>query len=188
MKHIRIILYFLGAVLISGCVKKAENLVDGWQELKWGMSIQQVQSQYPNAVSSKKESSGSSTADDKKELTFSEYEIAGVLFNVRFLFDHDDKLHGTILSVYPFAKSSLENEFNRLKDLMIDKYGPPTSIDLPVDGVERTVYAWKGSNTKCHLEHFVLRNRNPGMDPISSTIVISYSKDLSPENHDSNKL
>lgn len=152
------------------------------------MSIQQVQSQYPNAVSAKQEPSGNSAAEEKIELRFSEYDVAGVSFNVRFLFDHDDTLKGTILSVYPFAKSSLENEFNRLKELMIAKYGPPTAIDLPVDDVDRTVFTWKGSKTKCHLEHFVLRNRNPGMDPVLSTIAITYLKDLSPESHDSNKL
>lgn len=108
---------------------------EGWGEVRWGMSKAEVRKEYPKARSRKDRLSMSKTVADRPA------SIALVLERKRL-----SKVELSFRKAR-FAKvEELVEEYNRLKDLLIDKYGPPRSdqTDLSARGSGEAI-TWKGA-------------------------------------------
>jgi hypothetical protein len=125
----------------------------GWNKAKWGMTLQQVAQVYPEARQLPKpetyKQQGQSFAS---VLGIERFELAGAIYNVRFLMDASNTLGGVILSRRD--NITLATDHNVLEKLLTQKYGQPSIAKNDADG-GRSV-SWTPAGVSITLNHIAI--------------------------------
>ena len=159
-----VIFIYFSFIAIS-CSVSQEN---GYNELKWGSNIEELQKYYPNAVLAYKGGEYKKTYDkiaigffiDRYELLIDEnydkYDIPSIIVysekelygateheSARYFFYKDNKLFKVWyqLDIKP-------NEYSSISDMLIEKYKKPTSQENKEDGWEHSIMYWNINNNQ----------------------------------------
>lgn len=128
---------------------------EGWQKVKWGMTLEQVKKEYPQAILNDPPGIYKQKGVVyKSPLKLKQYVVANRSYFVDFLFAPDGAFAGATLGTPKdggLQKGSLKAEYENLRDLLTEKYGPPIRIKPWGDGSESTF--WNTGGTTIRLNH-----------------------------------
>jgi len=150
----------IAATALTACDKKPPG---GWDRVRWGMRASEIQTAYPVATTHKRE-----TYDDGRycDLTLAGTSIAGYDFTVHFLMDNSDRLDEVAL-IKEFEKDTSFGEgktaYDTVKDLLIQKYGKPTTEKSELARILTFSAVWHVSTARISLSYFpmLLTGRAP---------------------------
>ena len=117
----------LSLFLISLICKAQEN---GWQDLNWGMSIEEIRERHPNVA--RNDDTNTYKQEGKTYLAewrIDSYELAGHQFYADLLMDDAYKLAGVAVKSPDLSKDAGSTLFNNIESLLTRKYGQPEASD-----------------------------------------------------------
>jgi hypothetical protein len=137
----------IAVALVVACSKAP---VGGWDRVRFGMRASEIQTAYPAATTHKRE-----TYDDGRycDLTLAGTSIAGYDFTVHFLMDNSDRLDEVAL-IKEFEKDPSKTAYDTVKDLLIQKYGKPTTDKFEMTRILTFSAVWHVSTARISLSYF----------------------------------
>lgn len=122
----------------------------GWNKAKWGMTLQQLAQAYPEARQLPEPETYEQLGQTYVSvLGIEQFELAGGVYNVRFLMEESQSLGGVILSRR--SDTPLATDHSVLEKLLTQKYGQP-SIAKDTPNGWRSV-SWTPSGVSITLNH-----------------------------------
>jgi len=128
-------------VALAFALPAASEDIGGWQDAKWGMTPDEVQSvlSYPTSAADLTSVCGMK-CDEGAALQLDDYVLNGEHFMVRFWFTKTEKrLHAVSMYEKLGSDASDNGDFRKLKDYLQTVYGSPQSVGL---NHGRFVFTW----------------------------------------------
>jgi hypothetical protein len=170
MNRASIVVLLLSITSLSGQVKD----IDGWEPTKWGMSLKQTR----EALAGRAEDVALEQFPHIK-LRIPEIVVGGIPLSVNFEFTDAGGLRIVAMSVRDdFTRASA---FDGLKQLLIEKYGPPSDQDAKTerdqdgDKIDGRTALWRTPSTTLLLKWSEYERHDIG------SVMVIYSKVIKSE-------
>ena len=126
---------------------------NGWQNLKWGMEIEEVINEYPKSVKKDTPSRYQDPYGDMKinPIRLESYKLVETDFFVDFIFD-EDKLVGVVLGADDSI--SMSTNYSRVVNGLTTRYGEPYISEKDED--DRTTNIWESDGTQIRANYIPL--------------------------------
>lgn len=141
------------SVLIFFCLLSQSIIAQegGWQNLEWGMEIDEVLKEYPNAIEKDSPSRYQNPYGIMKNnpIRLERYRLVEISFYVDFVFD-EDKLVGVVLGADD--STSMSTKYSRVLNGLISRYGEPIITEEGSDiGSKHNV--WETEDTQIRANY-----------------------------------
>jgi len=133
----------------------ADEPIAGWDRARWGMSISEIQTAYPAAKPHKRETYDFGGRKYYSDLALSDIHVGGYNLTVQFLMDSSDTLAAVKLEKdFDKNMSGGKIAYETLKELLIQKYGPPTTEKSePTEHSRSLSCIWHSPNAQIRLNY-----------------------------------
>jgi len=143
------------SVIIFSCLMSQVIFAqqNGWQNLEWGMEIEEVLEEYPNAIEKDSPSRYQNPYGNHKynPIRLESYKLVETDFFVDFVFD-EDKLVGVVLGA---DKSiSMSTNYRRVINGLKSRYGEPNLSEKDED--DSIANIWESEETQIRANYIPL--------------------------------
>jgi hypothetical protein len=161
--------------LVISCVLIAyAHASDGWEKVKWGMTMEQVREIYPKAIRPDLPSDLQSmdfVIAPSKTLEMTTHEWQGLTFSVTFVFDESKRLDACLLHSSHDRKNpnlNLAPQYERVVKTLSATYGKAEEEKRPDSLFKMAQWTRGETEIKCMLIF--------GDDPMRTAIIMSYKR------------